>query len=62
MACLFIRPMATHLPNPSLIPETVKTADMISISSQVICGEVDFRYRREKVALTSGGNEVNFSG
>jgi hypothetical protein len=27
-----------------------------------ICGEDVLRYRREKEALTSGGNEVNFSG
>jgi hypothetical protein len=29
------------LPNPSLITEPAKTADLISISSQGICGEDD---------------------
>jgi hypothetical protein len=37
-------------------------ADMICISSCGICGEDDFRCPREKEALTSGGNEGNFSG
>jgi hypothetical protein len=45
---------ATTLPNPSLITEPAKTADMISISSRGICGEDDFRCRREKESIISG--------
>jgi hypothetical protein len=33
------------LPNPSLITEPAKIADMISISSRGNRGEEDFRYR-----------------
>jgi hypothetical protein len=42
------------LPNPPLINEPAKRVDMISIPSKGICGEDDFRYRREKKARTSG--------
>ena len=36
------------------VQRTLARQDMISISSQGRCGEDDFRYRREKEALTSG--------
>jgi hypothetical protein len=38
----------TNLPNPSLINEPAKTADMISISFEDLCGEDDFRCLRLK--------------
>jgi len=50
------------LPNLTLITEPAKTADMISIASRGLCGEDDFRHRREKEALISSWKEGNFSG
>ena len=57
--------IATSLPNPSLITESPKSADMISISSMGICGEDDSRCPRLKevrlVAGMAGGHQVEKS-
>jgi hypothetical protein len=46
-----------HLPDPSLITETAKTAFMESISSKSLCGEADFSYPSlKKVKLLAGEN------
>jgi hypothetical protein len=50
-----------NLPNPSLITEQAITAEMISISSQGLCGEDDFRCRIEKESIISGVKERNYS-
>jgi hypothetical protein len=39
---------ADNLPNPSLIITQPKVADMISISSEGLCGEEDFRFGRDR--------------
>jgi hypothetical protein len=38
-------PVNGDLPDPSLITEPVKVAEMICISSQGLCGEDDFGFR-----------------
>jgi hypothetical protein len=50
--------IADILPNPSLIIEPTKTADMICISSKTLCGEEDFRCLREEKARIPGVNET----
>jgi hypothetical protein len=47
--------MVYILPNPSLITEPVKTADMICISSRGACGEEGFRCLRLKEARLAAG-------
>jgi hypothetical protein len=44
---------ARNLPNPFIITEPSKTADMTSISSKGICGEEDFRHLGLKEARLS---------
>jgi len=44
-----------YLPNPSLITDPAKTADMISISSRGICGEEDFRRPRLRESIRLRG-------
>ena len=58
---LFILPRAGgtahNLPNPSLITGLAKTADMICISSKVVCGGDDFRCLGEmktRISLVKG--------
>jgi hypothetical protein len=57
--------MQDNLPNPSLITEPAKTADMISISSKGICGEDGFGGQRLKKAIIpagkAGGHQVKKS-
>jgi hypothetical protein len=43
------------LPNPSLITEPAKTAEMICISSKGFCGEDDCGYPRLKKARLPAG-------
>jgi hypothetical protein len=50
------------LPNPSLITEPAEIADMISISSQGLCGEDDFGFLGEEEARTSVVNNRDSAG
>ena len=51
----------SFLPPATIIASPGKMPAIISLSCAGICGEEDFRSRREKEARTSGGNEGNFS-
>jgi hypothetical protein len=44
--CLLCQ-ISDNLPNPSLITEPAKTADMMSIFFQGLCGKDDFMWRRD---------------